>query len=165
MEAIISYIVIFGLGITLATVYLFRKDKKYLLPMSEQTFPQLIMTILIRKEKNKIEEIVLRLTPLKRPLQISELLLELTNEHHEKKIVDLKPIVNIAAGLINLSPSIKTEVPIPFQSFKELFSELSFPYERFRITAETPEGKKFKSHELGLNSRWGLLKLDSGKYN
>ncbi len=68
--------------------------------MSEQTFPQLIMTILIRKEKNKTEEIILRL-----------------------------------------------------------------PHERFRMTAGTPEGKKFKSHELGLNPRWGLLKLDSGKYN
>ncbi len=165
MEAIISYIVIFGLGITLTAVYLFRKDKKYLLPMSEQTFPQLIMTILVMKEKNKTEEIVLRLTPLKKPLQISELLLELTDEHHERKIVDLKPIAEMTAGVINLLPSEKAEFSIPFQPFKELLSELSFPYERFRMTAGTPEGKKFKSHELGLNPRWGLLKLDSGKYN
>jgi len=165
MEAIISYIVIFGLVITLTAVFLFRKDKKYLLPVSEQTFPQLIVTVLIRKEKNKIEEIILRLTPLKRPLQISELLLELTDGHHEKKIVDLKPIVGMTTGVIDLSPSEKAEFSIPFQSFKELLSELSFPYERFRMTAGTPEGKKFKSHELGLNPRWGLLKLDSGKYN
>ncbi len=39
MEAIISYIVIFGLVIGLTAVFLFRKDKKYLFPMSEQTFP------------------------------------------------------------------------------------------------------------------------------
>ena len=105
MEAIISYIIIFGLGIILTAVFLFRKDKKYLFPMSEQTFPQLIMTILIRKEKNKIEEIILRLTPLKESLQISELLLELTDKHHEREIVDLKPIVEITAGVINLLPS------------------------------------------------------------
>jgi len=165
MEAIIGYVVIFGFGIIIASLYLFRKEKKSLLPISEQTYPHLVVTTLLKKERRKTTEIVLQLTPLKNALTINEITLELTNKKHEKKLIDLRPHLHFSEKEQILSPPEKTEFSIAFQHFISLLNEAAFPYERFRLVAGTPEGKRFKSHELGYHPRWGIFKADSGKYN
>jgi len=165
MEATIGYIVIFGLGIFFIAVFLFRKDKKRILPISEQAYPQLIIAIFIKKEMGKISEIILQLSPLKKALQISEFHLELTNEEHDKKTIDMKPLLELSDKPIDLLPAQSFRYSIPFSGFETLLSNQPGTYDRFRFVVVTPENKKFKSHALALHSRWGLFKQDSGKYN
>ncbi len=165
MEVIIGYIVIFGLGIVFVAVFLFRKDKRRMLSISEQAYPQLIITILIKKEKGKITEIILQLRPLKKVLQISGFHIEFTNEDHEKETVDIKPLMELTNNPVDLQPTQSFRYSIPFQVFETLLSNQSGAYDRFRFVVATPENKKFKSHTLGLHPRWGLFKQDSGKYN
>ncbi len=165
METIIGYIVIFGFGIVFVTMFMFRKDKEIMLPITEQAFPQLVMAIFIKKEKRKITEIILQFSPPKKALQICDFHLELTNERHEKETVDLKPLMEITAKAVELRAAQSSRFTIPFRAFETLLSNQGGPYDRFRFVAVTPENIKFKSFTLGLNTRWGLFKQDSGRYN
>jgi len=165
METIIGYVVIFGFGILFTALFLFRKDREMLLPITEQAYPQLIMAIFIKKEQRKITEIIIQLKALKRPLQISDFHVELTNERHDKEVVDIKPIMGIANETIDLQPAQSFRFSIPFRVFETLLSNQPESYDRFRFVVVTSENKKFKSYALALNTRWGLFKQDSGRYN
>lgn len=165
METIIGYIITFGLGILIASMYLFKKDKPSLLPVSEQTYPGLILTILIKKKKRKISEIVLQLKAMKEPLTIGKILLEFTDKNHEKTITDMNSYLNFSNKPLYLLPGEIVQLSLDFGEFIGLLDNTDFPYDRFRIIAASIEGKIFKSHELGYLSRWGLFKKDSGKYN
>ncbi len=165
METIIGYVVIFGFGILFAALFLFRKDKEMLLPITEQAYPQLIMAIFIKKEQRKITEIILQLKTLKSPLQIRDFNIELTNERHDKEVVDIKPIMGIANETIDLRPAQSFRFSIPFRVFETFLSNQPGSYDRFRFVVVTSENKKFKSYALALNTRWGLFKQDSGRYN
>ncbi len=165
METVIGYIVIFGLGIIFVSFYLFKKDRKRDLPISEQPYPQIIMTVFIKKEKGKLSEIILQLRSLKNVLHIRYFHLELTNEQHEKETIDLKPILEIVDETIDLKPAQPMRFSFSSTTFVKLLSSHSDTYDRFRFVVATPENKKFKSHTLGLNKRWGLFKQDSGWYN
>jgi hypothetical protein len=165
METTISYIIIFGFGILLAALYLFRKDKKRMLPVSEQTYSQLVIAIYIKKEKGKITEIILQLSPLRNTLQVSDFYLELTNEDHDKKTVDIKPLMKLPPETIELKPPGDYRFSILSQNFETFLSNQTGPYDRFRFVVVTQENNKFKSHTLAMNARWGLFKQDSGRYN
>ncbi len=160
MEAIIGYIVIFGFGIIFVAIFLFGKDKERMLPITEQAFPQLVMAIFIKKEKRKITKIVLQFSPPRETLQISSFHLELTNEHHERETVDIKPLMEITDETVELRAGQSSRFTIPFQAFETLLSNQPGSYDRFRFVAVTPQNKKFKSYTLGLNTRWGLFKQD-----
>ncbi len=165
METIIGYVVIFGFGILLAAFFLFRKDKEMLLPITEQAYPQLIMAVLIKKENRQVTEIILQLKTLKKTLQVSGFHLELTNEHHDKETVDIKPIMEMANETLELQAGQSFRYSIPFRSLETLLSNQPESYDRFRFVVVTSENKKFKSYALALNTRWGLFKQDSGRYN
>ncbi len=165
METIIGYVVIFGFGIIFAAIFLFRKDKEMLLPITRQIFPQLVMTVFIKKEKRKITEIILQFSQSKKAVQICDFHLELTNEYHEIETVDIKPLMEITDETVELQAMQSSRFTIPFRTFETLLSNQRVSYDRFRFVAVTPENKKFKSYTLGLNTRWGLFKQDSGKYN
>ena len=165
METTIGYVVIFGFGILFAALFLYRREREMLLPITEQVYPQLIMAIFIKKEQRKITEIILQIKTPKKALQISDFHLELTNEQHDKKMMDLKPIMNVTNETIDIKSAQSLRFSIPFQAFETFLSNQSASYDRFRFVVVTPENKKFKSYALGLNTRWGLFKQDSGKYN
>ncbi len=165
METTIGYIVIFGFGILLTALFLFRRDKKRMLPISEQAYPQIILTVLIKKEKGKISEIILQLRPLKKALQTSGFYLELTNEKHEKETLDIMHLIKIPSKNVSLKQSQPTLFTIPFNNFVKFLSDQPDSFDRFRFVIISAEDKKFKSHTLILNTRWGLFKQDSGKYN
>jgi hypothetical protein len=165
METIIGYVVIFGFGILFAALFLFRKNKEMLLPITEQAYPQLIMAIFIKKEQRKITEIILQLKTLKSPLQISDFHIELTNERHDRKAVDIKPIMGMTDETIDFQPAQSLRFSIPFREFETFLSNQPESYDRFRFVVVTSKNKKFKSYALALNTRWGLFKQDSGRYN
>ena len=61
METTIGYIIIFGLVILFTVLYLYRSEKQTLLPIPQQTYPELLITVLIKKEKRKITTLVLQM--------------------------------------------------------------------------------------------------------
>jgi len=136
-----------------------------MLPVSEQSYSQMVMAVYIKKEKGKITEIILQLNPLKNTLQMNGFQLELTNENHDKKAVDIMPLMKLAARTLDLQAAKTFRFSIPAQNFEDFLSSQSGPYDRFRFVVVTPENKKFKSHTLAMNPRWGLFKQDSGRYN
>ncbi len=165
METTIGYIVIFGFGILFAALYLFRKDKKRILPISEQSYSQLIISIYIKKEKSTITEIILELRPKNKAIPISNFYLELTNENHDSETVDIKPLLTTVEKEVTLQPGNIYQFPLLTQPFKIFLGNQNSAYDRFRFVVATPDNKKFKTHTLRMNTRWGLFKTDSGKYN
>ncbi len=164
MEETIGYIVIFGLGILFAALYLFKKDKQRLLPIAAQTYPQLHLVVSITKEKRKITALTLELTALKNGIFLRTLQLELSDQLHQKFNIDLAPYLLLPDNR-QLSPKEKTSLTLNFEDFTELLETADFSYETLRLVAVTADNKKFKSPLLGYHPRWGIFKADSGKYN
>lgn len=164
MEDIITYIVVFGLGFTLLGIYLFQKDKKRVLPLSKQLYSDAIFNINVIKEQRKVIGIQINLTFVKKAQTVKDLIVELVNTKKEITTVSM-------SQLIKREETEETENPfeysgtISFQSFKEILEQQNFIFESFRFVAETLDGKKYKSHQLGLHNWWTILKLDSGNYN
>ena len=164
VETTIGYIIIFGLVILFTALYLYRSEKQTLLPVSQQTYPELLITVLIKKEKRKITTLVLQMKSLRENLLISNITLELTDKNHDKKQLDLSGL--LPGYQHRTLPSGKPILfPLALSDLLALMEEAEFAFENFRLVAKTPEGKVFKTHQLTYHPRWGIFKSDSGKYN
>lgn len=164
METTLGYIIIFGLVILFTALYFYRSEKQTLLPVSQQTYPELLITVLIKKEKRKITTLLLQIKPTRENLLINNITLELTDKNHDKKRLDLS-----AQFPDHLQQPLPSGKPIPFplalSDLLALMEKAEFDFENFRLVAKTPEGKIFKTHPLTYHPRWGIFKSDSGKYN
>ncbi len=161
MEDILTYVIIFGFGIGLVSLYLYRKDKQRLLPVSVQHYSNLVMSVLIEKEKSELTEIVIRLDSKEKALYPSSLALELIDAKRNKQIAELTHLIQ--GNKSNNLPV--SEFHITADDFLALLKEVDFPFVSFRIVVKTSGGNQFKSHELAYDQRWKLYKLDSGNYN
>ncbi len=164
METTIGYIVIFGLGILFSLFYLFGKEKQRRLPIAQQTYPQLQLTVLITKEKRKVTALILELLPLKNNLLVNTLALELTDKQHGRKTIDLNAYL-LPEDNLELVAGKKISLALRFDDFLQELEDAKFPFETFRMVAVAPGNKKFKSKILGYHPRWGIYKADSGNYN
>ncbi len=164
METTIGYIVIFGLGLLFAVFYLFGKEKQRMLPIAQQTYPQLQLNVLITKEKRAVTSLILELRPLKNNLPLDAIALELTDKQHNKKSIRLNPYL-LEGKSSELVSGKKSHFILHFDDFLKELEAADFPFETFRLVAVTRENKKFKSHILGYHPRWGIYKADSGNYN
>jgi len=161
MEDILTYVIIFGFGIGLVSLYFYRKDKQRLLPVSVQHYSNLVMSVLIEKEKGELTKIVIQFDSKDKALDPSSLELELIDTKRNKQIAELTHLIQDHNGN-DLSVS---EFQIKADDFLALLKEVDFPFVSFRIVVKTSGGNQFKSHELAYNDRWKLYKLDSGNYN
>ena len=164
VETTIGYIVIFGLVIVFTAFYLFRSEKQILLPISQQTYPELLITVLVKKEKRKISTLILQLKPVKENLMLRSIELELTGKNHEKKRLDLTSLFPNDKNRQH-PPGEKFLLSMALTELLALMEQSKFAFENFRLVAKTPEGKIYKTHLLAYHPRWGLYKSDSGKYN
>ncbi len=164
MEETIGYIVVFGLGILFAAFYLLKNDKQRLLPIAAQVYPQLHFAVFITKEKRKTTTLAIRLTALKESIFLRTIVLELSDQNHEKFNIDLEPYLTFPHGR-KFQPKEKNTLLLNFNDFTKLLEDAGFAYDTLRLVVVTTENKKFKSPLLGYHSRWGLYKADSGKYN
>ncbi|MBN2615877.1 MAG: hypothetical protein JXR71_09305 [Bacteroidales bacterium] len=164
MEDVITYIVVFGLGFILVGIYLFGKEKKRVLPLSKQMYSDAIFTISVVKEQRKVSGINMALKFPKKAQTVQHLIIELVNTKKETSVVNITDSIT-RSDIKGAEGPFDYEAYISFVTFKKLLEEHSFPFESFRIIAETLEGKKYKSHYLGLHNWWNILKLDSGTYN
>jgi hypothetical protein len=164
METTIGYIVIFGLGLVFAVFYLFGKKKQRLLPIAQENYPQVRITVLITKEKRKVTALILELFPVKQNLTLNRIELELADPERRKKIINLNPFLS-SGKTQELIPGKKMQYLLEMDDFLKISETAGFPYETFRLVAVNAQNKKFKSHLLAYHPRWGIFKADSGKYN
>lgn len=164
METTLGYIIIFGLIALFAFFYLRQNEKKTLLLIAGDTYPELQLTIFIQKEKRKITDLVLQLEARKEDLPFGRIEIELSDQEHRKKSIDLTPHLSTDQGQ-KLRSGEKKNFSLAFSDFLSMLDDSSFDYENFRLTVRTGTGKVFKTHLLTYHPRWGIFKSDSGKYN
>jgi len=164
MENILTYFFVFGFGIAIVSLYLYRKDKQRLLPISEQQYAGLLMHIYIEKEKSKLIHVIIGLRFFNKSNHLTKLEIELIDPKRNKQIINITPLVRQNTKTKNDTAMIQ-ELTILFNDLQDTLIKEKFQYQSFRFVVETTEGKKYKSHELAYNERWQLFKLDSGTYN
>ncbi len=164
METTLGYIIIFGLIALFAFFYLSRNEKKTLLRIASDTYPELQLSTFIKKEKREITTLVLQLEARKEDLPVGRIEIELSDQEHRKKSIDLTHHLSPGQGQKLISGE-KKNFSLAFADFLNLLDDSSFAYENFRLTVRTETGKVFKTHPLTYHPRWGVFKSDSGKYN
>jgi hypothetical protein len=165
MENLFTYIFVIGLVSTIAVVYLYRKDKKRVLPLSEQMYQDAKITVSIVKEKSAARQVIISVFFKKEDVVLNDFWVELTASDKPKEVVSFASIFTDSDR-----PEIRKErnefvSGVPYSGLKKALGSIEFPYDSLRFVAESSEGKKYKSHQLSMSGRWGLIKIDSGHYN
>ena len=165
MANLFTYVFVFGFGMIVVILYLYRKDKVRILPLSEQVYQDGKLSISVLKEKGSVKQIIIQVLFMKKEIGLLNLYLELTSKDKSKKTVDLKPLLHEKEDAENQDKQEEYIADISYLALQELLVSAEFAYESMRFVAESSEGRKYKSHQLAISDRWGLLKMDSGNYN
>ncbi len=164
MQETLTYVIIFGFGIVLISLYFYRTDKKRLLPLSEQWFSNLSLIVSVEKEKGKLTHVIISLNSGDKNNLCTSIGIELIDSHREIKYLKLDPLIQTQTDHHYIQSNRQAMV-IKFTALQKFITDTGFPLQSIRFVAETKTGKKYKSHELAFNDRWHLFKIDSGKYN
>jgi hypothetical protein len=146
---------------------MYQKDKKRILPLSEQLYASVRYKISVVKAQRKVQALMVTLLFTQDKQEVTEIYAELINKKRQTLSVSFKEVMKKAEELPPKdNPQQKHfNVEIQFEQFIELLEKAEFPFEALRIVTETKDGKKYKSHELALHNWWNIMKLDSGNYN
>ncbi len=164
METTITLIV-FGVLIAASVMtYKYKKVKTRKFLLSRQLYPSTILSVYIQKFQNNITHIIIQTKAIEKTT-VTGLSVELINKKREFNYYDLQKEGLISDSVVVINAEETVDFKFDYDKFKALLADgdLSFRTFRFFITDET--GKKYKSHELGLNKKWQLLRPDSGTYN
>ncbi|MBE0651906.1 MAG: hypothetical protein IH595_13840 [Bacteroidales bacterium] len=165
MENLFTYIFVIGLISTIAVLYLYRKDKQRILPLSEQTYQDAKITVSIVKEKSAARQVIIKVFFKKEDAILKDFLVELIGEEKTKKYVSFASIFSEEIRPEILRDKSEFYTGVPYSQLKAALSSIDFPFKSLRLVAETIDGKKYKSHQLAMSGRWGFIKIDSGNYN
>ncbi len=165
MENLFTYIFVFGFGMIVVVLYLYRKDKVRVLPLTEQIYQDGKLSISVLKEKGSVKQIIIQVFFKKKEIGHLNLYVELTSKGKSKKTVDLKPLLHEKDNPETQNEQGEYFADISYPAFEKYLVSAEFGYESMRFVAERPDGRKYKSHQLAISERWGLLKIDSGNYN
>lgn len=165
MENLFTYLFVFGFGLIVVILYLYRKDKVRLLPLTEQIYQDGKLSISVLKEKGSVKQIIIQVLFKKKDSRILNIYVELTSEDRLKKNVDLKPLLHEKYDAETANEKGEYMADLSYPALEEFLVSFEFPFESMRFVAESTEGRKYKSHQLAINERWGLMKMDSGNYN
>ncbi len=165
MENLFTYIFVISFGMTIAVVYLYRKDKKRVLPLSDQIYQDARLTISIVKEKSSARQVILKVFLKNRNVGLEDFMVELVAKDKSKKAVSFSSIFHEENRPKIFQEKNESYATVPYADLKKAISSIEFSFESLRFVAETTEGKKYKSHQMILSGRWGLIKMDSGIYN
>ncbi len=164
METIISLVVL-GLLITASLVtYRHKRIKTRQFLLSEQIYPALTLSVIVEKFQTNITHVVLRIKAIEE-VQITGISLELINRKREFNHYDLAKEGLITHPLTKFQPKDIQAIKLDYATLKNLLENGDLPFRTFRFVATDKTNRKFKSHELGLNKKWQLLRMDSGNYN
>ena len=167
MQDIVTYILIFGFGFGILGLYMYQKDKKRILPLSEQLYAGVRYKISVVKAQRKVESLMVTLLFIQDKQEVTDVYAELINAKRQTLSVSFKDIMKTAEDLPPKDNPKKKHfnVEIQFEQFRALLEKAEFSFEALRIVTTTEDGKKYKSHELALHNWWNIMKLDSGNYN
>lgn len=165
MENLFTILFVFGLILMITVLFLYRRDKKKILPLTEQTYQDGKLAISVLKERRKVRQVIIEVLFKKKGVDLQDVFIELIAEDKSKKNVSLKPLFSENANSEVVEKPGKFYASISYFSVEELLSKIEFPAVAMRFAAESSEGKKYKSHLLSISERWGLLRMDSGIYN
>jgi len=165
MENLFTYIFVIGFLSTIVVVYFYRKDKKRVLPLSEQIYQDARLTISIVKEKSTSRKVILKVFLKQEQVGLKDFLVELVAKDKSKNAVSFSSIFNEESRPQILQDNNEYIAAVPYSGLKKAIASIEFPFEFMRFVAETKDGKKYKSHQMILSGRWGLIKMDSGIYN
>jgi len=164
LEDIIGYIILFVSGLGALYLYQWRKDKIRLFPLSEQHYPESVLTVLILKKSGEIKSLVLRFYA-KKEMTLQELRVEMISPENEIFSVSLNKILNAQLFPVKIAPDSSFDFEFEMDAFKDELTGQSVRFSAFRLVAQNAKGKKFKSHRLAFDKRWAIFKPDTGKYN
>ncbi len=161
MQDVITYIIVFGLLIVFASLFLYRKDKKRILPLSQQQYPGFELTLSVGKEKNKIIFILFNTNNSKIQITSKNVFIEFIDKDRKRETNAFDKIIERKSKTVSKFNG----VVFSYSDLKNSLEKIPFPFVSFRFIFVDDKGHKFKTHELAINSRWDLYKPDSGKYN
>lgn len=164
METIITLIVIGVLIAASVMTYQYKKVKTRQFLLSEQLYPSNILSVFIQKFQNNITHIIIQLKAIEK-IHVVELSIELINKKREFNYYDLNKEGLIAESDVSINAEETFKFTFDYDKFKSLLENGELTFRTFRFIITDDSGKKYKSHELGLNKKWQLLKPDSGTYN
>lgn len=164
MESIITYLIIGLVAIVSLITYRWKRVKVRQYLLSQQPYPALILELHIEKHLGKVSATLLKIIALE-DLTIDHVMLELINKDRQFNYYDL-----MEHGLVD-----RTEIKIKrgeffiyrieYKLLTTLLETGEHPFRTFRFVLSDKIDKKYKTHELGINKKWQLLRPDSGNYN
>lgn len=165
MENIFTILFVFGLILVITVLFLYRKDKKRILPLTEQIYQDGKLSVSVVKEKRKAKLIIIEMLFTKKGVKLQDVFIELGAEDKTKKNVSLKPLFSGNPDTEVVDKPGEFYVKVPYTAVEEILSVVEFPAVSMKFAVESSDGKKYKSHLLSISERWGLLRMDSGIYN
>lgn len=156
---------VFGLILLITVLFMYRRDKKKILPLTEQIYQDGKLSISVLKEKRKVRQIIVEVLYKKKEIQLHNFFVELAAADKSKKEVSLKSLLSSDPDEKFIDEQGQFYAGVSYDKFEELLSTIEFPAVALRFVAESSTGKKYKSHRLTISDRWGLLRVDSGNYN
>ena len=153
---------VFGLGALY--LYQWRKEKVRMFPLSEQIYPELILTVLIIKQSGEIKSVILRVEA-KKEMILKKILVDLISHENKFYSVALNDVIEENPLPLKLPAGKPFDFKLEMTDLKNEITGQSVKFNAFRLVAQNDDGKKFKSHRLAFNKRWSVFRPDTGKYN
>ena len=164
METIISYVFI-GLVLIISLItYRYKRIKIRQYVLSEQLYPMLVFSLYIEKHLGKIAANILQIKTLD-DITIEKICLELIDKRREFHYYDLKEHQLVTDVPMRIKSNHSFQYRIDYKQLTELLEKGGLPFRTFRFVVTDQIGRKYKTHELGLNKKWQLFRPDSGNYN
>jgi len=164
MESTVTYIIIAVIMALVITVYNYKKKQVRYYLLSLQQYPELDLSINIKKTQGKISAIIIRVLANKL-INLGDVKVELISKKREFNYYSLQNLIKINTLPCKLEKGNKLEYIIPFDNFKSLLMDGEFPFSTYRFMVISNTEQSYKSHEMGFNKRWVIYRPDTGNYN
>ena len=164
MESTVSYIIIAVIMALVVTVYNYKKKQIRYYLLSLQQYPELDLTINIKKTQGKISAIIIEVKGNKL-VTLEDVKVELISKKREFNSYSLQKLMEGSTLPSILEKGNELEYIIPFDDFKSLLMDGEFPFSTYRFVVINSLNQPYKSHEMGFNKRWVIYRPDTGNYN
>jgi len=164
MESTVTYIIIAVIMGLVITVYNYKKKQVRYYLLSLQQYPELNISINIKKTQGKISAIIIKLSA-KKEVIINDIKVELISKDRGFNYYSLQKLLKENNIATKLNRNEEFEFIISFDEFKSLLMDGEFPFSTYRFLAMSDKGQTYKSHEMGFNKRWVIYRPDTGNYN
>lgn len=164
MENMLTYIVLIAIGGLVYGAYLIKNASTKPLLLSKQIYPEIIMKVLVVKQKNKLSSLQLEVFA-REYFSTHAVVCELIMTDRQYHSLPMNSAFSMDNKPVPVPINQHMTWSVPFENFKEAMLNEKLPFRTFRIVLVSENGKKYKSNELAFNKKWTIYKPDSGSYN